>query len=325
MNERLNRLLLLLLERAPLLLFGALLLLSGLLSDRFLTNIENILVQASSIGIVAVGMTFVLLTAGIDLSVGSIMFLATIVGGLAINAGAPLLVGFALVVAVGALFGAVNAAFITYLRVIPFIVTLATFYVGRGLGLRITETRSLPLPREILELGAGRILGVPFPLLLFLIVCVLGHLVLTRTPFGRQIYAVGQDPEAAQKAGIPTRRRLFAVYVISGVCAAIGGFVLVAQLAEVASRFGEQKEFAAIAAAVLGGTSLFGGRGSVLPGAILGAVLIQTVENILVILRADVYVYPLVTSAVIFVAVLIDSLRHGRLLRLKRRRIRVEA
>jgi len=146
--------------------------------------------------------------------------------------------------------------------------------------------------------------------------------VLTRTPFGRQIYAVGNDADGARKAGINVTRILFAVYVICGVCAALSGLVSLTQTGAVSPSFGQQKEFTAIAAAVLGGTSLFGGRGSVFPGTVLGAVLIQTVENGLVILNADPYLYPLVTSGIIFAAVLLDSVRARLLEKLNRRRVR---
>jgi ribose transport system permease protein len=266
-----------------------------------------------------------LLTAGIDLSVGSIMFLTAIAGGVALNQGAPLMVGFLVAVAAGALFGAVNAFFISGLRVIPFIVTLATLYIGRGVGLWITRTRSLSLPDWLQQVGTSRFLGIPFPILVFLVALVGAHVILARTPFGRQIYAIGNDADAARKAGIRVRRVVFLVYVISGVCAALAGIVAIAQTPNVAPTFAEQREFAAIAAAVLGGTSLFGGRGNVFPGTLMGALLIQTVETGMVMIDLNQYLYPLVTSLVIFLAVLIDSVRHGRLVKLRRRRIRVEA
>ncbi len=222
----------------------------------------------------------------------------------------------------GMFYGAFNALCITWLRIIPFIVTLATLYFGRGLGLWLTETRAMNLPESILRIGSARIAGIPFPVLMLVIVVVAAHLTLTRTAFGRQIYAMGNDADAARKAGIRTSRIQFAVYVISGFCAALGGLVSIAQLGAVSPSFGNQREFAAIAAAVLGGVSLFGGRGAVLPGTLLGALLIQTIENGLVIANADPYLYPLVMSAIIFLAVLLDSLRNQQLLRSQRRIIR---
>lgn len=322
------------LQNALAVLFGAVLIAFGLLSPRFetgigiawprfltLDNAVNILIQSSSIAIVAIGMTFVLLTAGIDLSVGAIMFLSAAIAGKMILSGQPIALAFLAILAIGGLFGALNAFFIARLSVLPFIVTLATLFAGRGLSLLITETRAMNLP-DLVEIGAARIVSIPLPVLVLAVVLIASHLVLTRTPFGRHIYAIGNDPVAAKKAGIRTGRVIFAVYVISGFCAAVGGLVLLSQLGAVSPKFGEQREFAAIAAAVLGGTSLFGGRGSVFPGTLLGAVLIQTVENGLVIVNADPYVYPLITSVVIFLAVFIDCARNAQLQEMKRRKIR---
>ena len=308
---------------APL-MFIVVLIVFSLLSPRFFAgnNFLNILIQSASTAIVATGMTFVLLTAGIDLSVGSVMFVSAAVAGKMVLSGQPLWLACAVILVTGILFGAINALFITRLRIIPFIVTLATLYFCRGLGLWITETRAMNLPESMLRIGAARIAGIPFPVLMLGIVILLAHLTLTRTSFGRQIYAVGNDADGARKAGIQTERIKFAVYVISGLCAAIGGLVSIAQLGAVSPSFGNQREFAAIAAAVLGGTSLFGGRGAVLPGTLIGALLIQTIENGLVIINADPYLYPLVMSAIIFLAVLLDSLRNKQLKYSQRRTIR---
>ncbi len=323
-NIRLQNLGHTLLRHAPWLLFIGVLAIFSLLAPRFLAgnNFLNIVVQAAATTIVATGMTFVLLTAGIDLSVGSVMFVAAALAGKLVLGGQPLWLACAVIVLTGLVYGAVNALFITRLRVIPFIVTLATLYFGRGLGLWITETRAMNLPDSILRIGTANIAGIPFPALMLVLVVASAHIVLTRTSFGRQIYALGNDADAARKAGIRTRRIQFAVYVISGGCAALGGLVSLAQLGAVSPTFGNQREFAAIAAAVLGGVSLFGGRGAVLPGTLLGALLIQTIENGLVIANADPYLYPLVMSAIIFLAVLLDSLRNKQLKRSQRRVIR---
>jgi ribose transport system permease protein len=267
-------------------------------------------------------MTFVLLTAGVDLSVGAIMFVAAAVAGKMAQAGQPLPIIMTTMLVIGVSFGAVNAVLITRVRVVAFIVTLSLLFIGRGFALWITHTRAINLPESFLQLGAIRIAGLPLPLVALGAVVAVAHLVLTRTPFGRQIYAVGNHPENARKAGIVTRRIVASVYLISGFCAALGAVLSLAQLGAVSPKFGESYEFKAIAAAVLGGTSLFGGRGQVLPGTLLGAVLIQSIESGLVILNADPYLYPLVTAGVIFLAVLIDSLRHTLLAGLNRRRIR---
>ncbi|MEK7677191.1 MAG: ABC transporter permease [Verrucomicrobiota bacterium] len=317
---------LLALNNASLVLFIAVLAVFGALSPRFFTgpNLVNILIQSASTAIVAIGMTFVLLTAGVDLSVGAIMFLAAAVAGKMVLGGAPLWLALAVILLIGLAFGAVNAFFITRLRLIAFIVTLATLYLGRGFALWFTETRAMNLPPSFLAIGTERWLGIPLPVFILAAAVVVAQVVLARTPFGRQIYAVGHDAEVARKAGVNTGRLLAAVYVISGFCAAVGGILALAQLGAVSPTFGTNKEFAAIAAAVLGGTSLFGGRGKVFPGTVLGALLIQSVENGLVVLNADPYLYPLITSAIIFSAVLTDSIRSDLLSKLGRRKIRVE-
>jgi ribose transport system permease protein len=316
----------LILQNAPLLLFVAVLAVFGCLSPKFLTasNLVNVLIQSSSLGVVAVGMTFVLLAAGIDLSVGSIMFVAAAIAGKMVLGGFDLPLAVLAIVLVGLACGAINAICITGLGMIAFVVTLAMQYVGRGLGLMITQTRAMNLPENLLQLGSARVLGAPFPVLLFAGVLVAAHVVLSRTAFGRHVYAVGYDAQVAVKAGISVRRVLAAVYIISGLCAGIGGVISVAQLGAVSPTFGNQREFAAIAAAVLGGTSLFGGRGRVFPGTVLGAILVQIVENGLVIINASPYLYPLITSGIIFLAVLMDSVRQAQLSRLRRRTIRVE-
>ncbi|MGH9341055.1 MAG: ABC transporter permease [Acidobacteriota bacterium] len=326
LNTSRSRILPVLLENAPIILFAGLFAAFSLLSSQFLQgqNFVNILTQTSSIAIIAIGMTFVLLTAGIDLSVGSMMFLSAAVLGKMVFQDWPLVLVLPAVLAAGALYGAVNAFFIVRLRIVPFIVTLGTLFIGRGLGLWITETRAMNLPDRFSELASLRTLGIPAPILAFALVTAVAHFILTQTTFGRQIYAVGYDREAAAKAGINVNRILAAVYVISGLCAVMGGMVSLAQLGAVAPTFGSQREFAAIAAAVLGGASLFGGRGRIFPGTVLGATTFQLIENGMVILNADPYLYPLVTGLIIFMAVFIDSLRHTQLSKLRRRKIRTE-
>ena len=326
MSASRQRFLLPALNHTTLILFAVLLTVFGLLSPKFFTagNLANLLVQASSTAVVGVGMTFVLLTAGVDLSVGAIMFVAAAVAGKLVLGGASLPVALVAIVVVGFIAGALNAWLITRLGILAFVATLGTLYIGRGFGLWVTQTRAMNLPDSFLALGTAKLSGIPLPLVVSAVVVALAHVTLTRTPFGRQIYAVGNNLEAAKKAGLNTRRLLAAAYVFSGLCAAIGGILSLAQLGAVSSTFGTNREFTAIAAAVLGGTSLFGGRGGVFPGTVLGAVLIQSVENILVILNADPYLYPLVTAAIIFLVVLLDSTRSHLLVHWGRRRIYFE-
>jgi len=311
------------LQLAPVLSLAALVAVFSFMFPRFATvgNLLNILTQGTPLAIASAGMALVLLTAGVDLSAGSVMFLASVVAGKLALAGLPLIVVLAAGATVGLAGGGLNAALIARFRFVPFIVTLGTLYLWRGLGLEISQTHAMNLPSDFRSV-ASTFLGVPIPIWILTGVFAASSVVLERTGFGRQIYAVGYDVEAARKAGVPVVRVLAFVYLSSGSCAALAGIVSVAQMGAISPTFGEQREFAAIAAAVLGGVSLFGGRGSVFPGALFGALFIQAIDNALVIVGADPYLYPVITAAVIFVAVLLDSIRHRRLLAIARRPIR---
>ncbi len=312
------------LRNASLLLFAIILFVFASLSDRFFDprNFLNIVIQAAHVGILGIGMTFVLLTAGIDLSVGAVMYVCAALLGVHM-VGIPIWIAFPAVCLVGAAFGAVNGFLVTRLRVAAFIATLATLFIGRGLALYITGTQMIIMQKATLEVGRMTWLGVSISVWAFLIVLIAAWVTLNQTTFGRQIYAVGADPEGAAKAGIDVKGILFSVYVICGLCAGIAGLVSASQVGTVSPTFAIQKEFAAIAAAVLGGTSLFGGRGGVL-GTVFGAILIQTVLNGLVIINADPYIYPIVLATIIFIAVLVDSLRTHFLDQMGRRMIRLE-
>lgn len=324
-NKKKDKFVLYAYEYSSLALFVSVFIAFSLMSDKFLKveNLVNILQQTAATGIVAVGMTFVLLVAGIDLSVGSIMFLTAAVAGKLLSMGMNLPLVLIVMILVGLLIGFINGFVSTKFKIVAFIVTLATLYVGRGLGLLITETREMKLPESFLLIGTSDIFGIPIPIIIFLVVLAIAHFTLNQTALGRQIYAVGNDPEAAKKSGINVSFILVLVYVISGLTATIGGTVAVAQLGTVAPNFGNEREFVVIASAVLGGTSLFGGRGKVFPGTLIGALLILTIENGLVIINADPYIYPLISGAIIFLAVFIDSMRNHKLTILKRHKIRV--
>ena len=302
----------------------------GLQSLNFFSadNVLNIVKQASFTGVVAVGMTFVLLTAGIDLSVGSNMYLSAMAAGYILQVPA-LQNGYGVVIAIlvglaaGAIFGTINALSIVKLRITPFLATLATLVAGRGLGTAITESFGIAFPRAFTGFGASSLLGIPMPIVAFALVVLVAHIVLTRTTFGRQVYAVGNDIEAARKAGIDTDRIVFSVYVISGLCAALGGVMLIALVGRLNQTFGVGKEFEVITAAVLGGTSLFGGVG-VAFGAVVGSVLVQMVQAGMIFIKVNLYLQPMVLALIIFLAVFFDSLREGRLRKLRRRHIRMD-
>ncbi len=312
------------LRKATYVIFACVLLWFGLQAPAFLgpESLGNIVKTASFIGIAAVGMTFVLLTGGIDLSVGSVMYLSPLVAGLVMqHFGLGVAGGLIVAVATGLVLGSINAIFIVALRVIPFIVTLATLFLFRGFGTWLTSSQQFDFSDDMRAFGLSHLLGIPTPIWFFGATALGAQIVLSRTTFGRQIYAVGNDPEAARKAGIGVDWVRARVYVLSSASAALAGFVLIAQIGRLDAGFGEGREFDVIAAAVLGGASLFGGVGSAL-GAVVGATLIQTVKLGLVFTGVNLYLQPMMQGLIIFLAVLLDSFREARVRDSRKRNIR---
>jgi ribose transport system permease protein len=300
-----------LIAQAPLVLWLAVVACFSITSDRFLTvgNLISIVTQASSTGVLAVGMTLVLVLGGVDLSVGALMFVAAALAGKLVLAGYSLALAIPVTLLVAVAWGCCVGGLVVRWRVASFIVTLALLFIGRGLGLYLTETRAMNLPDAVLRFGAMPVCGVPFPAWLLAAVVVIGHLFLSSHPLGRQLLASGSDPAGARKAGLDVDRLRRLAFILCSLCAAVATWISLGQLGAVSPKFGESKEFAAIAAAVIGGTSLQGGRANVFPGVLLGSLLVQTIENGMVVANADPYFYPIVTSAVILVAVALDTLR----------------
>lgn len=277
-----------------------------------LSNLTNIVLQSAVIGIAAVGMTFVIMTAGIDLSVGSTVALSGMVAAIAMQQGATGVAGIAVALGVGALVGAFNGFAVTVIGITPFVATLATLAMGRGLTLAASDGQTVfGFPGSYVFLGQGSILGITFPVFLTLFVFLVGYLILGRSVFGHQVYAVGGNNEAARLAGIPVRRVTFLVYVIAGVCAGISAIVLTARLDSALPSNAVSLELDVIAAVVIGGTSLFGGRGSMF-GTLVGVLLIGTLRNGLTLLNVDPFWVQFIQGAVIFLAVAIDALNRRR-------------
>jgi len=283
----------------------------SILSPHFLTtdNLLNVSLQTSINAIIAFGMTFVILTAGIDLSVGSIVALAGIVATLALKTSSPFVfpIGILAGLGAGAISGLLAGILITRFRVTPFIVTLALMTIWRGLSFVITEGRPVwDLPPEFSLLASGRVFAVPVPTIVMVLVFISSHLVLTRTRFGRYVYAVGGNPEAARLAGIDTSGILRAVYTISGTLAAASAILLASRVNSGQPNAGVMYELDAIAAVVVGGTSLFGGKGSVI-GTLIGAFLIGVLRNGLNLLNVESYLQQVTVGLVILLAVMIDQ------------------
>jgi ribose transport system permease protein len=285
-------------------------------TDKFLStsNLLNVLVQMSIVGIAAVGGTFVIITSGIDLSVGSNVALSGMVAAYTMKEfGASAIVGLLVALVVGALVGAINGISITALRLTPFIATLAVLAMGRGLTQQVSQGQTIfGFPPAFTFLGNGRIAGIQAPVVLTIVVFLIGWFVLTRTTFGQQVYAVGGNREAARLAGIPVKRVIFSVYILAGLCAGLSAIVLAGRLNSALSSSATGLELQVIAAVVIGGTSLFGGRGS-LVGTFIGALLIGVINNGLTLLNVNPFWTQFIQGVVIFVAVLLDALNQRRL------------
>lgn len=286
-------------------------------TDAFLTssNLTNVMVQSSVVGIAAVGATFVVITAGIDLSVGSVVVLASIVAGTAMESGLGGFPALGLALLVGTAVGAFNGCSVTLLRLTPFIATLAVLAMGRGLALQISEGQTIfGFPTSFTFVGSGVVLGIEAPLLVMLLVFLVGHLVLSRSTFGHQVYALGGNREAARLAGIPVARVEFLVYVIAGLCAGLAAIVLTGRLNSALPSAATGLELQVIAAIVIGGSSLFGGRGNLI-GTFIGVLLIGVINNGLTLLNVSPFWVQFAQGLVIFLAVLVDALNQRRLAR----------
>jgi len=285
----------------------------SLLCPKFLTaaNLANVVRQSSIHGIMAVGMTLVILTAGIDLSVGSVLALAGVIGAGLEHRDWPLAAVLAATLAVGGLAGLVNGLVVTKGRVTPFVVTLGTMSIARGLAHLLTGAQPISGFRPAFHfLGAGEILAVPVPILLFLASVAAAAVLLERTRLGRYLYAIGGNLQAARLSGIPVDRCTTAAYVLCGTAAAAGAIILTARLNAAESIAGTGYELDVIASVVIGGTSLSGGRGGVW-GTLLGALLIGTINNGMNLLGISAYFQLVVKGAIIVVAAFLDRLQAG--------------
>ena len=285
---------------------------ASLLSHRFLTipNLLNVLRQVSIVGILAIGMTFVILTRGIDLSVGSILGIAVVLFAGSMDSRG-MAVAIPLGIGAAALAGLVNGLGVAYAGLPAFIMTLGMLSFVRGLAFIYTGGTPIPINDEkFYALGNGYLAGIPIPVLILLAALVVSGFVLELTPFGRSIYAIGSNEEAARLSGVPVRFYKTGVYVISGVLSGLAGLVYASQLSIGTPIAGQGYELDAIAAVVVGGTSLFGGKGSVV-GTFIGTLIIGVLANILNLTGVDPFVQQLFKGALIVVAVFIMSRSRG--------------
>ncbi len=312
---------------APLIFLLILVVILSVLEPGFRTerNLFNVMRQISFIGILAVGMTFVILTAGIDLSVGSLLAFAGIVcasaakgsrgllqGGVKDHGGIHVLYAALAAVAVGAGIGLLQGTLIGKLKIPAFIVTLGGLGAWRGATLVWSGGQPISsFSSDFKYWGQGFIGRVPVPVIFFVVFVAIGHIVLKYTQYGRWIYALGGNREAARLSGLSTTALTVSVYVISGFCAGLAGFLLTSRLNSAEQVAGQNYELRAIAAVVIGGTSLFGGAGGVI-GTFIGAMLIGVLDNGLVILGVSPNYQPIVVGAIIVLSVYVDQLAKQR-------------
>jgi len=279
-----------------------------------LSNLLGVANQTAIYAIIAVGMTLVIITGGIDLSVGSLVALASVVTALLIrtyggpaagNATVALAVTAGISVCAG--LGVFHGLVVTLGRVPPFVVTLGSMLTARGAARWLSEGRSIPeLPASFLWLGGGKTFGIPHPIFLMVIAYLAAHWLMSRTVFGRYVYAIGGNPEAARLSGVPNRLILTLTYTLCGALAGLGGVILASQLGAGDPKFGNMYELEVIAAVVVGGTSLRGGQGKIL-GTLIGAFIIAVISNGMNLLGLDPDLQLIVLGGVLTLAVLLDA------------------
>ena len=285
----------------------------GIISPDFRTvsNFLSLLRQSSINGLIAFGMTCVILTGGIDLSVGSTLALSTALCAGLIKGGMPVELALILALAIGTALGLISGILVTKGRLQPFIATLVTMTVYRGLTMIYMDGKPISGLGDSFALkfvGKGKIFGIPVPVILFIIIFAVFMFLLEKTVFGRRVYATGSNAQAAKLAGVNIARTKLAVYAISGVMAALSGLILLSRLGSAQPNLGEGYELDAIASVALGGTSMNGGRGRIW-GTFVGVLIIAVLNNGLNILGVSSYYQDVVKGIVILIAVLSDRKR----------------
>lgn len=285
----------------------------SILSPVFLqwSNFQAVLVQSSITGIMAVGLCFVIMTGGIDISIGAILLLSATIFAYTVNGTESFMLAFIAAIATATLAGALNGVLVYYFKMAPMITTLATFNIYNGLALHISKTENVPIDRGYTFLGNGRIFEIPIPLIILLIVTIIGTYLLSRTRFGTYVRATGDSMVSAKESNLPTRRIIITAYLLAGMTAGLAGVLLISRTAGLQNSLGVGTEFTCIAAVVLGGTALSGGSGSVV-GSVFGAIFLILIDNGLNLMQASPFIYDAVRGIVLLVAVSVDRLSTAR-------------
>ncbi|MCJ7842971.1 ABC transporter permease [Lederbergia sp. NSJ-179] len=285
------------------------------LSSNFFTvgNISLILTQMTTTGLIAIGMLMVILFGGIDLSVGSVLAVVGTIVGMLVNAGVNPTLAALIGLIVGAICGAVNGFFITRFNIPDIITTLATMFIFRGLAVAISGGQWVNnFPSSFNYFGQGSFLAIPVSVWLLIIASVIFWYVLTQTTFGRRIYAIGGNPDAAKLAGMNIKKTKLYVYICSGMLTSVAAVIFASNIGNVqASTAGKGIEFTVIAAVLIGGASIFGGVGT-LPGTIIGVLLMGVIKNGLVLSQASVYWIDAATGFILILAIIMNTIQRSR-------------
>ncbi|MGQ9623004.1 MAG: ABC transporter permease [Candidatus Caldatribacteriaceae bacterium] len=289
----------------------------AVVSPQFRThyNLFNLWLDVVITSILGIGMTFVIITAGIDLSVASSLVLSAMIGAILMSQGQSTFFSFLFMLIIGLGFGLFNGFMVARLKMVPFIVTLGTLSLGRGLAMLSTKAKSVyGFPEIVNRIGSGEIGYFPIAGLIVVFLYIVAWYILNRTVFGRSVYLVGSNPRAARLSGVDVEKVKSYVYVLSGFCAAVAAFIQMGRLNAAKPNMLYGLELDVISAVVLGGASLFGGKGNIL-GTLWGALVIVLIRNAMVLFGVSVYYHQVVKGIVILTAVLIDIIRSGVLKR----------
>jgi len=305
-------------------IFVALCILMSIVSPAFRTmrNVTNVVRQVSIIGIVSMGVTFAIITGGIDLSSGSmIALISVVVASLSQNAVnpeqplsyvVPIVVGIGVALLLGFLLGSVNGSLLAFGKIPPFIATLGMMTAARGAAALFTGGRPVgDLKDSFTYIGTGRIIGIPIPIWIYIAMGIIAHILLSRTKFGRHVFAIGGNEQAARICGINVEKTLVKVYAFAGLLTAVSAVLLTARTSAGNPTYGVSYELDAIASTVIGGTSLSGGVGSI-PFCVVGALIIGVLNNSMDLLSVNAYWQQIVKGVIIVVAVLIDARKQRR-------------
>ncbi len=287
----------------------------GIINPSFFggTNLMNILRTMSYTVIAAIGGMMIIIIGGLDLSAGSVIGLGGLIAAVCMkDLGIPVALSIILALAAGGLIGVLNAIFTVKFKIPPLIVTLGTLYIARGIVNIITQGRPVyPLPKSFDFIGNSEILSIPFSVILMLVLVVIVQFILKKTTFGRHIYAVGGNEETARLSGINIARLKSVVYIIGGVLAALTGIIMTSRMNSAQTNLGTGWELTIIASVIIGGTSTFGGSGTIL-GSIIGAAIMSVLSNGMVLMRISPYWQNIIIGAIIILAVGIDMYKRRK-------------